>query len=200
MPSVGDEIRLVSCGQLFSQETCNVFYFTVGVWTGNLAITGVLSEFLTQQNAATGAFRSSQHTLTNAIWNNLTDPVEQGNVVLGTPLAGSRAEDGLPPYAAFSFILNRSSASTRQGYKRLAGVVESQQDDGKAVLTQPVIDAAVAFLGNTFVSSQGDELDPVIIGRNPDGSLNLAVVNPVISAQLQENITTQNSRKFGRGN
>jgi hypothetical protein len=52
---------------------------------------------------------------------------------------------------------------------------------------------------DTFVSVQGDELDPVIVGRDALGLPDLSRINPVSDAIVQSNVTTQNSRKVGHG-
>lgn len=199
MPQVGDIIQVTMCSEIFDQDVCNVFYYAVGVWTGNVSITDFLADWLATGHASWKAVQSDELRYTGAIWNNLTDPLEQASYVEAASLVGDRTAEALPPYTAFSVVLNRTDQSTRQGYKRIGGATEDLQADGVNIVAGATKTAVQNFAAGSYTDASDIDLDPVIVGRLPNGSLDLSRINPVTGAVFQDNLTTQSSRKFGRG-
>lgn len=201
MASVGDLIRITACSNLFSQQVCNVFYYVVAIWTGTIDIDDVLEKWNEDIAIPIGPNLSSQLTPGTLKWENVDNPAETVTITGG--FAGSAAGDAMPSFVAVSIRLYGETALTRSGWKRLPGIGEGNVANGElgTLVVAEFDDWAATSLVAPFVSdTPGDfALEPVIVGRNPDGSLNLAAVNPIVSAQTQNRVSTQNTRKVGRG-
>jgi len=134
---------------------------------------------------------------------NLSDPIEVWD---GTPTLtrnGTIASDPMPPFTAWGFKLTRTNASTRNGSKRFWGVAEADVAIGEPTAGVAArINAMSAFLGNPFTvtpdypTAPDIELQPVICRKDATGAL--ITSQPVVSASFRA-VTTQNTRKFGRG-
>lgn len=113
-----------------------------------------------------------------------------------TTYAGTVGGDAMPPYTAFDFRVRRSTRFTRDGRKRLPGVMEGVQSGGVVngdVFTQMQTFATgvFSFLGDGVAFTIG------IPVTSPAGVVN--GVNTAIAVEAQQYLTTQNSRKRGRG-
>lgn len=122
---------------------------------------------------------------------------------VGIVATGSVGGEVLPPFVAWSFRYIRAAVGQRYGYKRIAGVAEVMQANGviSSTAVTAVNNAATALgmgvegaLGSVptdadfipFVASR-----PLLIGFDPNGY-------SALGCQYRE-ITSQSSRKFGRG-
>ena len=114
-----------------------------------------------------------------------------------TPAAG----EGMPPFISMGVRLNVGSRITRPGQKRLGGFTEADQANGSFV-------SAVVTAGQTWGDTAIQTitlpapallavLTPVVVRKNPDGSA--AIWQPFTSAAASNVVTTQNTRKAGRG-
>jgi len=144
---------------------------------------------------------------------------DEGIPVVGEPFvipAGNGngsldADDQIPPFNAWTFKYVNAITGRRHGYKRFAGVTESNQVEG-----QPTSGALGSL--NSIAANLGDDLLAyTIAGGLPDSPLALGtaipiilhrvlhgdVLNPVeyseISAVIFDHIGSQNTRKAGRG-
>lgn len=127
---------------------------------------------------------------------NLNNSVEFFDFTYPTPRQGVVASDVLPPFMAWAFIMNRSTAATRNGQKRIAGVPELWQNAGilQTGTTQlnnfaAALRSPVGVTGSTFGDITGI---PVIVRKANDGTP--LVENPVADAAFRR-ISTQNTRK-----
>lgn len=113
---------------------------------------------------------------------------------------GGNEAEALPPSIAFSFRLNRSLTTTRNGFKRFGGVCETQVLNG-IVTDGPTLAklATVATALGATLTQDGWSARPVIV-RFKIGNqvLTTPLVNPVRNAGFS-GLGTQNSRKFGHG-
>lgn len=156
--------------------------------------------------------RSVQSTILTHVrteMNELTG-IEQGIYAAETPVAGTKVSPPLPIFNAASIQFVRSSRLTRHGWKRIAGLCEADTDgDNLASALITLINTALSGTmqpgGSVF--TQIDENDdtigefmlrPVIIG-DPVEPSTLYRINPVTSTVVKPLITTQNTRKIGRG-
>jgi hypothetical protein len=115
----------------------------------------------------------------------------------------------LPPHDAISYTLTRENATTRNGGKRMAGIPESVQEDG--IITDSTYLSGLAALADKFYdvilgTLSAEWFFPVIVKRILVGeeyrlpeSLAEAVVNAIIDAAFNVDVSTQTSRKFGNG-
>ena len=147
---------------------------------------------------------SNQAEMTNVLAENLTDGISFAD--WGFSAMGGKTGDPMPSYVACSIKLKRSTKITRNGYKRLPAVPELLSD-GNAYLASSTEkeDLEFFFWGITLFEDITDPLDTfqmrgVIVGRTLNVSgvyeLDLSKINPVASAQVQPNLTTQNTRKI----
>jgi len=199
--SVGDVIKISDCQTLFGQSLCNIFYYVVTVWTGNADIDDIISDWITFVLPGITPIQHVDLTHVNIAAENVTTGLEFGAQAIS--VAGQIASaPSMPSYVAGSFRLERATRLTRPGFKRIAGIPESLVDDNDFdVALAAVINAAgsmAATLGMVTPAPGDGTLVPSIVGRQPDGSLDLARISPVTTVSPVVDISTQVSRKPGR--
>lgn len=121
---------------------------------------------------------------------------------------GGVAGEAFPSFVAIGIRLNRSTALTRHGQKRVGGIPEAAVSGnglaGAFVAAADVLATAMADpIVKTGTQDEDFVLTPVIVGRYPIGDPNagqydLSKVNEVSSAQVVS-VTSQTTRKAGRG-
>lgn len=119
---------------------------------------------------------------------------------------GNVSGETLPPFAAWAFRLNRTSRAVRNGQKRIAGIPESYQQGGYASATADTAIAAYATILSAILvnSVDGGSFQPRILHKATTAGVGGATETTpradyaVGSAQYTA-ISTQNTRKFGRG-
>ena len=102
------------------------------------------------------------------------------------------------------FKLVRTDRSTRNGAKRFAGILEAQVTGNE--LSDPtnagwvaIETALAADLAVTGSGGGAATLSPCIVRFGGLDPLQITELNLVSEAQVRVNVTTQNSRKPGRG-
>lgn len=132
--------------------------------------------------------------------------IDNFGVYVPTNDQGLLVESQMPNYTSVGIQLTRSTRETRSGRKRFGGLTEEQVDGN--VLTssaQTNWDTFAGLLADTLVVPVGDDPEPVIIGNIYDtdtGELlpvQAWTYNFLAGAVVQQFLTTQNSRKIGRG-
>lgn len=202
MPTIGDLARITLCGELFDQTACNVFYYVVAGWTGNLSIEDVTTELVDALVADLLPVQGDDLVYNLVKFDNLTNPSENTQVGLSIPGEDTTNGTTMSPFAAYSIRLFGTSAATRSGYKRIAGIPEGRIDAGGALTTfaaQSLQDAGDTFASSFIATNTDATLNPVIAGRDATGAVDFARLNPISSATVANFMTTQNTRKRGRG-
>lgn len=123
------------------------------------------------------------------------------------PTAGTETGDPLPSFNAVKVQLVRQTRATRHGWKRFAGLVETQVQGNSlttGALTEIQNQVAALYPVNftldsvEFPTTRSITFQPIIWGGNdpdfPEGRFS-AIANTVVA----NTITTQVSRKVGRG-
>lgn len=174
----------------------------------------VLNVFTYQLTSAGPGSLGSFHTALNTLLFNAIKGIQsahlawvvakyknQGNVaeVYESAVSGNGARAGdatttCPPWVTYTYLLRRSTSVTRNGRKAYAGVLES---DLSVSGTNPPGAGNAALLSaqsGIVTDADGNTWRPVISGL--DGLL--IVSNPISSSSFQR-ISTQNTRKTGRG-
>lgn len=197
MTNVGDILRINGCQSMFGQQICNTFYYVVGLWTGNSSLSDVANAFTTEVIVPLKTVQSSSLTWDTIQIDNITNGVEFYERAIDIQGDG-QGSPALPSYVALTAKLGRSSKITRNGSKRIAGLKEDDVSGNDVVLSQGEIDNIIGALEVSL--ADGDppanyEMSPVIVGRNSNGTYDLGRVNNVSSVQLNQFISTQNSRK-----
>lgn len=205
--SVNDIIQITDVQAHLSQVFLNVYHYRVTSLDALADYADVAEAFDNTVRQAVLDIQSSgvQHSIISV--KNLTNGIDiwdELNVDMGDYPTG----DNSPSFVALGFRLIRSNATTRHGQKRIGGTTEdilinNTLSAGGLTLANAVAAAMGAPITRTGTADHDVELEPVIVGRFPkghaqEGELNLAVINPVQSAQFIS-VTTQTTRKAGRG-
>lgn len=194
--NVGDIFRIKTCQELFSTELCNVFYYLVAVWTGNLTLTDVASVFTTDVVDVMRDIQVPELVHKTITVENVTNGIDFVEIGINDP--GTSDSDPLPAFVTATFSLNRSNKSTRKGRKAVSGLHEGMITNGVIQAGQPgmqaVSDAFAADLLSVTGPGTDFVLEPIIVGRNLDGTLDLTRYQNVASVSYPV-ASTQNSRK-----
>lgn len=201
MPSVADIVTIRPCGTYLDQQVCNIFYYLVGVWTGNLTLEDVLDEFITDVLAPIRAIQSTSLTWNELSYRNLTNASEKLDRSISLAGTVTSAGTDTPSYVAAPFTYNHDNSNVRPGAKRFAGLIEGWVSGnaygGSATPTNAL---QTALAANLVAGSPEDfRFEPIVLGRNPDGSYNFGQLGFVTSVLQTGYVSTQNSRKRGRG-
>jgi hypothetical protein len=195
--AIGDIYRITMQVSYLDQECSNRFFYRNTSVDGNAEDAGraVNSE-------VTPAIRDAVSD--DVLWQgyevvNLNDIDDFAYV--GSGFTGALSGVTTAPFLAWGFRLNRSSRSIRNGSKRFVGVVEEAMDNrGEPTTTQqPLLDAIATALADTIENNlnTGPQFEPVLVRLNQVTQLPELVVK--VQSAVFTRLTTQNSRKFGRG-
>jgi len=114
--------------------------------------------------------------------------------------SGTRTGDAMPAFVAHGIQLTRGSRATRNGSRRIPGVMEGDTAGGSlppAPIRNGILAAFIA--GDTYDDGANEfNAKPIIVGRDSLGRIEPTRVSDVVGA-VYKRITTQNSRKPGRG-
>lgn len=204
--AVGNILQLTDVQTYLGQQVLNVYFYRVVSADAGATLDAVIQAF---NNEVVETLRTNQADNLNhvsVIGKNLTNGIDIFEQLYNeNGLVGATEET--PSFVAYGFRLLRTTAATRHGSKRIAGVPEGFLNGNTVTFPageQAAMEAALATnLAATGTVGADFEVEPVIIGRyplgNPNvGELDLSVVNPVSGAQFIR-ITTQTTRRAGRG-
>lgn len=202
MSLLGDVFQIIFEQELMGQVIRNVFGYVVSVADPTATVDEIAVQMIADIGDVYATIQVPQVSNTLVTVKNLDDL----NEFLEKDWSGigSLGDSGpaMPSYVAYGFKLLRGDVDTRNGSKRIAGVGEdvvllNEWTSFDAVETLAVEDA---FADTIFIAATLMEMSPIIIGRDPiTGQPDTGRIAPVNEAQAQELITTQNSRKAGRG-
>lgn len=132
---------------------------------------------------------------------NLDVPTDFEILPLVPGTTGTLVGDPMPPFVAWAFRLLRQQTNIRHGAKRYAGVSESSQSLGVATAeVMAALNNLADALGSDLLGDTGAIYEPRIMRRLLDAEGHLIGYEdfPFGLAQYVR-ISTQNTRKFGRG-
>lgn len=199
--ALGDLLQITDFQTYLSQQVLNVYYYRVtsitGLDGGYLEAIGdwfkdnVLAAVVNVQVDGLLHVTRDIRNLSNGV-----DLYTDSEVIPG---AGDvSATSFSPSYVSLGFLLRRESLTTRNGYKRIAGVPEQNitgnQWDGP---TDVLSDIEIA-LAMDVVIGLATIAEPVIVKRPIDVPVGEYEYSSVGSASFR-GLGTQNSRKPGRG-
>lgn len=208
--AVGDIYYISLFGTINSQQTLNQFWFRQ-----ESGVAGAEELALEFRNSILTAWRG----VVSSVWNtsslkcyNWDDPLDFIEDTYA-PLAGLLSGNCQAPYIAFGLFQPRKRTDMRQGSKRIAGVFTNAAFNG--VITDGAVLSGMA----TLCAAMSDP----VVSTDPAGSWQQIIVrrvntgtptNPVYevpspitvndyytadSWQFKLQVTTQNTRKIGRG-
>jgi hypothetical protein len=200
MPS-GNHYELIDKQISQSQILLNVYCYEQISGSGgaeelaNTWETEVLPAVLDIQSANVG------HT--NIIVNNLDDLSDFFDKGL-TGQNGSVSGDMLPVYDAFVLKMVRGTRASRNGWKRIPGVAESAQHDGiVGSTTFTALGTLAGLLFDELDAGDGNTWKLRIWRRHREASEGHPEVAqaffPIADVEPLPNVSTQNTRKIGRG-
>lgn len=216
--AVNDVYEVVDVQSLHGQEILNVYFYQQRAAfvpsAGNIA-TALAEGFSEQVVPFVAACQSGDLLHIETRVRNLFNPVDAGSFITGVAGTGSSgAAQTMPSFTAWGFTLKHDNPSVRPGSKRVAGVDESNQDDGiPSLIIMPALDALAEALaapieGGIFLTD--DIMFPVVVKRVrtgapgayeyvlPDNAGDLTV-GKVLEALVKLFVTSQVSRKYGVG-
>lgn len=131
---------------------------------------------------------------------NTTDPSDFFALTYDTAIGGEVSGDGMPPFVAFSFIINRATRLTRNGWKRIGGVPEAANEDGATASAYLTLLGTLAdAIAQDLVDPEGNVYRPRIVHRTVVAGVPVAYTPYPISGVGYKYISSQNTRKIGRG-
>lgn len=202
MAILGDVLQCVLEQNLLGQVIRNVFGYVVSVADPVATVEDVADRVIIEIGLVMLPLQTPAVSAVGITVKNLDTPsefIEKAWVGNGLNV-GSGAVT--PSFVAAGFKLLRGDVDTRNGSKRIAGLGEGEVTDNLwdnvgAITTLNFEDALADTL---FITPSIMEIIPVIIGRDPiTGQPDTGRIAPVIEAQASPTVTTQNSRKAGRG-
>lgn len=218
--AVNELYLLTLFGDIMGQQTVNTFtYYQVSAETSAETSAHVLAEAFIDAfvqagiGFCSGGISQEQSYTAVRVVNLFEDVSDFAEIALPTTAKGASTDAAMPPFVAYSFRTPWLGSGVRRGFKRFGGVRET-------VVTNGVIEpAAIADLQSEI----GDALaQPLSVGNGdyqhvvvrrvktldpetgkysydyPTNVGELYQVEPSVWV-IQPNISTQNSRKFGRG-
>lgn len=194
--ALGDIYEVIARGTYFAQQILNVFHYSVTVDPGStssaLSIANALNSNILSPCTLV---QSDQYAWTDVQAKNLMNVADFGDV--SAPNVGAVSGDAMPSFVGWGFQLNRQLSISKNGRKTFSGVPESLVTNGDAdpSAAVPLANIAVA-IGQAIIVS-GVHYAP-IIWRRPDALHPTGTSFPV-SGAIFKRVTTQNTRKIGRG-
>lgn len=197
----GDLIQVVDNQLYLGQQVLNVYYYRY------IPVAPSVSDYLSAlndvfKNVVLTPVRAMQTIYLEHVsreWKNLSNGVDL--FVDGTVLAGTRTGDSSeqePSFVSAGFILRRESLVTRNGYKRIAGLLSEDINGnswvGGSTITGNIETALASDLNLGIVPA----LEPIIVKRPIVPPVESYLYASIGSASFR-GVGTQNTRKAGRG-
>jgi len=130
---------------------------------------------------------------------NLTTPGDFENRPLINSV-GTQPGEGMPPYVSWAFTLYRASRLSRNGYKRIVGVPEALVSNGIAIpAAAAYLTAFAGVLASPITDPASGAVFKPVIYRKFATSTGGQPGTFDIAAGVYGGVSTQNTRKFGRG-
>lgn len=194
---VGDIYKLVTTFSYLGQVCQNRYYYKQISLEEDNEAEDVQNAWLLGVYPAMKAVQADDAVLFQIYTINLMNPVD----FIESPITGATGDltgPPMPPFVTWTYKLNRNDRTFRPGRKAVVGVTEDRVTEGvaDASIIDDLNDLAVAF-GDILVTpiagaSMRPNLVREVVGLPPSASCQ------VTSAQYVA-VSTQNSRKFGRG-
>jgi len=205
--SDGDLIEIVVNMTILSQQTLNVWQYEVGNFVSGTSLVQILEGYWnhvksTYRGVVATGFGNVFVSLKGREMNDPAGDYAEFDIPVGER-AGTRASGGdlLPPYSATAVRLVVGTRATKPGGKRFAGLTEADQASGvlNTLITTPMIALMNVMTANMTLGAPAalNELNPIVARKDANGFV--TAWQPITGYLINPNVSTQNSRKFGRG-
>lgn len=194
----GDIIQINAEQELAGESILNIFYYITSLLVTGVTLLDILIEFRDLVIEAQRELQATELTHTNIHAQNLSNELDEEDLVLGLDGVDSAGEV-LSTFTAAGFALLVETKITRNGAKRVAGILEGRVN-GQVYIAGEGLDTAyaealAALIPVTGTPSGVATMFPIVVGRDLLGALDLTKFNVVTSAIVKTNITSQTSRK-----
>lgn len=206
--SVGDIIQITDVQNFLSQMILNVYFYKVNALEPLADYGDVSTAFVTGVMEEVESIQHSSLIHTSIIMRNLTNGLDIFEESLTGHIGEITTGEALPSIVAAGYRMVRSTALTRHGAKRIAGMAEGYVNGNLPASGFTGSFTTIAHVFSDVISVTGTvdhdlSLQPVIVGRVPSGEphageLDLTRVNPISGAQFVR-LTSQVTRRAGRG-
>lgn len=207
MASLGDVFQLIDEQEQYGQQVLNVYFYRLDTPVVGNAAEMLVSSFITEVLPDIRAIQTDVITHRSVSAKNLYDETEAHTELIS--LAGTQTGEGLPGFSAYAYRLIGDNAAVRDGQKRYAGASEQHQVGG-VITSAPMLALMVALATQLAtglsIGVDTNALMPVIVGRILDGgqyrlpaNSGETVLSNVIDSLFNADISSQTSRKVGRG-
>lgn len=204
--AVGDVIQIIDVQTYLLQTVQNVYEFFVYELTGTVTLEEIALEWVDTVLTPVRNIQADDINHDYLAVKNLSNGVDIWDETTNLPGVVVSTNPS-PSFVAVGIQLLRSTAITRHGGKRISGISDDNITGnslvGVALTNMPALLTALSAELNVVGADGTASLYPVIVGRYPQGSPNagemdLSKLNPIQGAQFKR-VTTQNTRKAGRG-
>lgn len=197
----GDYLRLRITQTHLGQTLYNVLHFIVTSVQPPFTVSTGLTAYCNDYLALARAMQSTALNYTEFRWDNLTD--ELGFLVIPANTPGLIEGQDMPSYVAGNFTKKVGTKLTRPGSLRLGGVTEGQVSQNTWSPDSTDVADFEDFLADTWVyepsPNYGFTLNLIVLRMIQKDPSIIYVDNPVTSVVHSPIISTQVSRKAGRG-
>jgi hypothetical protein len=209
MAANGDLYQVIDRQRLQGQRVDNVYFYkrNAAVITGSVA-EAVADAFDGQVIPGITPVQAPALVHESIIVTNLYDPPDTFTKAVSHPGTWDGPDDS-PPFDAFGFRLIQDNGAIRNGSKRIAGLKENQQSGGVVgggAVAAALLVAGAAMVAGIDVGIISNALVPIVIKRILDGgeyrlptNSGEAVIGNIVDALFNVDVTSQVSRKIGRG-
>lgn len=199
--ALGDLIQVIDNQTYLGQQVLNVYYYRVVAPTG--LFDGYLNDFNSWFTAAVidkvVDLQVDELSHVSREWRNMTNGVDlltDGSVINGSQSVSPAAL--MPSYVSLGFLLQRESLTTRNGYKRFAGIGDATIEGNTVPLPNASITAVEAALAADIMVGLAAVAEPIIVKRPIQAPVASYLYSSIGSATFR-GVGTQNTRKAGRG-
>jgi len=186
--------------ELFGQDVLNVYYYKQVLGSGGTAA-DLKAAYQGYMYPVLQAVQSVGLAHVAIAVRNLDDPTDFVIELVFPQVLGTVTGDSMPPFVAWAFRMNRTQLNVRNGWKRIGGVPEAGQNGGIPIAGYtPLLDDVAVTMGANLVSA-GVTFEPRIMRKTvTPGPPKITTYTDFPMGTVQfTSISTQNTRKFGRG-
>lgn len=208
MAAIGDVYQIIDTQEMDGQKVLNVYFYTVTLSVLGADASDAAAAYIDQVLPLVAALQVSSVVHTSVKAQNLYHVSDVHEELISVP--GGVTDDPMGTFEAIAIREIGDNGAVRGGAKRIAGIGESETTEG-VITNVPFIDQLndLCFeLATTMLwgALDGGTMAPVIVKRILDaGNYRLptnsgeAILSTIVDALFTPLVSSQNTRKVGRG-